>query len=245
MFKTSITFIAAMFTVAFMLSGTAGADLLLDDFTDDTLSSEYVQSTVDTFGAGETLYSFDTTTNDNQLTVLSDSGAVGNQNELLRDDVSLDIGETLLVDVDPSNVSRDLTGLSIYTTKTPANRNSSIVIGYSGSLGNLLSWYFNDSGTFTFGFHGAPTGIVESFFIERTGADTFDLGYINTDSDSFVVRTVDTTGQTAPGNAVGVHVDLNPDSSAIFDNLRIIPEPASLVLLGLGGLLMLRRRHAT
>lgn len=50
---------------------------------------------------------------------------------------------------------------------------------------------------------------------------------------------------TAVGNAIGLYSDMREvNTFGTFDDLEIIPEPATIVLLGLGGLSLLRRKRA-
>ena len=147
------------------IGSTAQADLLLDDFSSDTLSPEYTASVVASFDAGQIEYEFETTSNDNRLTMTSNSLPVGNQVVLLRDDVSLDVGETLIVDLVSTTGVRDLNGLVIFDSEAPSDRNGSIAIGFFDTPNDLRSWYFTDDGFLRPGTHDT-TGTVVSYFIE-------------------------------------------------------------------------------
>ncbi len=243
--KTSMALAAV---TALALAGSVQAAIIVvDDFTSDTLSTEWEQTRALTVGATWT-NTYNTTTTADQLTAATGAGTgAATQDVLLRDDFSLAVGDTLFTDIVTAD-SRDVTGLMISNTKNPTaeTRTNSLIMGF-GSTGLMAAVAFDNPGGFT-NVTGAATGTVAQFFIRRSATDEFEMGYVNTLSNEFIVRTVDTSTDygAGMGSAVGYWVDLKPGDATVFDNLTIdaVPEPSSTALLGLGGLaLILRRRR--
>jgi hypothetical protein len=109
-------------------------------------------------------------------------------------------------------------------------------IGASGSGGNT-------SATTLFSALSPTVTLPDSLFITKT-ATGFDLGYIE-GGTSYVVHSL-TSGAviTTTGAAVGVWADSRGSASNYtLNNLRLIPEPSTALLGGLGFLALLRRRR--
>lgn len=249
--------------IALVLCGTVtsapAALVTIDDYTSDTLSSEYQQSTVLDQGNSES-YAFDTTTNDNQLTASiegADAQEDARQDVLLRDDYSLGVGETLSVDVIGGSVGNtdDFFGLAIATAKGITQRSNMIQVVLKGdsdtspSTSSLVRLEtVNDAGDY--GSFGAETSVdgldgVNVLALRRNSTTEFE-GLYDAGSGLVSLGTYDVGTEPAPGAAFGYVMGNGRESGPItaqVDNLRmnVIPEPTTLALLALGSVALLRR----
>ncbi len=214
------------------VAGTASAAPFLDDFSSDTTANYSV--TNGTIGvAGGVL------TGNNGSTTTTSVNIVHN------DTAHLEVGEFAAVDIvtNPREVM-----LIISTQQLQPNA--------SGPSGIRLSAYSTEESVrarvYGSGTSASPdttyAGIagVTSLFVYRDAADSFRVGYDNGDGVEFLgdPLTVPNTA-AADGLFVGVQLFHNvANSDFAVDNLRIaaIPEPAALSLVGLGGVMFLRRR---
>ena len=122
----------------------------------------------------------------------------------------------------------------------------------SGGVLNVAGGDFG--GTFAAGFAGID--ILDGGTINFTGSEFFINGEaIDTAGGVFVIadRDVALTGTLADGSDINFTLNstraLNDNFSNLFEagstvTVTVIPEPTSLALLGLGGLLLARRRRA-
>jgi len=265
-----------MFTIALggmmMLAATTAvhADTIvttvIDDFTSDTLNANWVQSVVypDIYSTPATLHVFNTTTATDQLTILRPDYSRPQMEALLRSDVGLGVGQTLLTDLTVPATVGDSHGLMIATaagvtgyitgTNTGHHAPDTLFIGWYPSTGRLRTQYYDHASIVTQIITATlPVNVVPTlFYIERTAANVYEAGYVLNNAPGVRVVLSTTTidngaGNLNPGAAIGYRGDIRTDgASASFDNLRIeavIPEPATLGLLAMGGLLMLPRRR--
>ncbi len=227
---------------------------MVDDFTADTLDSAWTE--VYLLSRGQDV-AYDTTTNADQLTMTATS-VNAEQRGLLRDDASLEVGETLVVDMvamNPSGSSEFNAGIMIHTgtdvgltdisgaspSNTLQDRLGYLTMSWRSNGADALCEYFSSQNSGT-QLKADSTGgeMPVQLWITRNAADTYSAGWVDsagshTLADGIVLS-------QAPGAAVGFYSDLRNSGTAVFDNLEIIPEPATLVLLGLGALTLRKRR---
>ncbi len=241
--------------IAGVIAGLASPGLaaIVDDFENDTLSSEWNQNLVLSQGAGATV-SYDTTTNDGTLTH-SFTGANGNaqQTMLLRDDVTLGVGEYMQSKVRTNNTggenSQLFIGLAIdQGSETPADRSNLVALmidARTSSNGQVAVQVGTGQSVMT-----SVTILPDTWYwlrITRTDATTLDFSFSSngTDYTAFDGNTFDSatiTGVAAVGYFNG-NARSTGTGTTQADDLQIIPEPASLALIGLGGLMIARRRR--
>ena len=95
-----------------------------------------------------------------------------------------------------------------------------------------------------FTLHGF-TSAGMSLQFTLTGADTFTLN-INYDKFSPLTETFSGTLQGTPGSGIDGFRLFNSGAgnggkNVFFNNVQVVPEPSSLILLGVAGLAMMRR----
>jgi hypothetical protein len=228
--------------------GVTAQAVLVDDFSDTDLS-EYTLTKVLDIGSISNV-SFSSPSGE---LIVSSSGSDGPEQVLfLRDDYTLGVGEKLIADVSHTGDGwdRDL-GIAVCYTETPPG----LADGSSGDVrrsyvevsarSNNQAMSFALDGTTQLGSGQDFPGIVDQIFIERISATEFRPGYIIGGSSTYIDDLTYTITSDPVGLAVGFYADVRADlaaSPAGLDNLSIIPEPATLALLGLGGLLLRRKK---
>lgn len=249
-----------------LLIGSASA-VVIDDFNDESLSEYTLTRVLDSNTASN--IAFSATGGTLSTTV---SGGVSNVPEqvlFLRDDFSLAVGETLLLDttitsnLGTANIVNDF-GLAIGTTETPAGlaggasgdtraSNSFLFVTVRPNQDSVRAGYANNAAPVTNFSSITAENLVAQLFITRTAASSFEVGYFTTSATKV---TLDLNGAAegneftftsgSVGSAVGFYADVRHDQTVGFaDNLAIVPEPSAAALLGAFGLLgILRRRRA-
>ncbi|MBX3426856.1 MAG: PEP-CTERM sorting domain-containing protein [Pirellulales bacterium] len=165
------------------------------------------------------------------------------QYALTRTDATLQVGEELRADyLGGNNGSQDI-GLYVGAGHPTPDVRADYVNIYVRNNGQLFSRGFN--GTTELSLAGGGSPAVDTLFIKRTAADAFELGYYEAGVRN-VLSTRSALSNANIGNAIGFYADIRAAGvRGNMDNLRIVPEPATVVLAGVAlmGLVAARRRR--
>jgi hypothetical protein len=211
---------------------------IVDDFADADLS-QYTRTIVNESSIAPAVnVSFTSPAGTLSATYAGDAAV--EQAVFLRDDLSLPVGSSLVVDVAMPATSQQLDfGLAVSTTDTPT----------ASSAGNLdtrasFNWaavYARPSqtavrnlssvnGTVNTGngvLSAAPTSIAQ-LYITRNTATQFVVGYMDAAQIKYDSSTINFTANNV-GTALGFYADLRSAGSlGAFDNLRIIGAPTNV-----------------
>ena len=235
-------FLAALLCIPTSLAAVLAEGSVIDSFTSDTTSPEWNQSTVLNTGAVATIV-FDTTTNVDQLTYSFSGGSGATQATLLRDDSLPGVGNYVQTKISLTGTVSfsHLSGIVIdEASETPSNRSqlNALIVDNMGRLS-----YFNNTGL----EQVSATNLVNpanDLWLRLTLASPTTLqGSYSTDGVTYI----DYGAAIAISNvsAVGYYVGNSSVAGAttVFDDFTVTPEPSSLGLLAVSGLLFARRRR--
>jgi hypothetical protein len=235
---------------------------LIDNFSDTSLA-EYTQTTVlDNNTVRGVAFSSPA-----GLLQSANIDTTPEQMLMLRNDFAVGIGETLKVDaIVPQQAIFGDIGIAVASSATPG----AVAGGASGDVRTAANYVFIavreqgdltaagdrvNGATFTAG-NANSTQIanithdqISGLYISRLSADQFVAGWINNSNALNQVFAVTISGGNAVGigNAVGFYTDVRANGTyGSVDNFRIeagVPEPTSVALLAMSGLLARRRRR--
>lgn len=231
----------------------AGPLGLIDDFGDTSLAEYTLTLVLDQNPSADV--SFQSPSGAIQVT--KSAGTEAEQVLFLRDDYTVGVGEALVADLAWGTTTRADIGIAVCNTATP---NPLVYDAGVGGTQETREDYIavyaqadnnNFKGVVVDGTSAGPTlwatmpadpkTNVIGMYIRRDTANDFALGFIDgTGWNDFATGTITNTDI---GNAVGFFGDVRSVTTyGDLDNLSIVPEPATMVLLGIGSILALRRR---
>jgi len=229
MFRFTVYVVVLALAMALPASAT-----IIDDFNSENLDSHWVQSYV-LEGSTKSTMSFDTTTTPGQLSAIMSNYSNYRQVVLLRDDYALNVGLTLLVDFMGFNPeSNGSLALAINTAKGVTDRANMIYIGYNAYSDTVGAAHFPTASTWDPHNITGVTSNPTAFYITRKADNVYEVGYYAGTTKTLAWTYTLADDAPHPGAAVGFYADFRANMKGMVDNIRFIPEPGTLVLLGCG-----------
>lgn len=212
---------------------------LIDDFSDASLA-EYTSTVIlDANGGGSNVAAWQSPSGTLELVTSEYEGI--EQYAFIRSGLSLAVGEEVQVDLAHSGASQDL-GLYVGGTTPVTGTRQDYVAMYARGNGQVFSRGFDGGSEYPLAGGGTPA--YESLFIARVDTNTYEAGYYEGGVRNILATRTPSFANDA--DVVGFYADVRAAGTlGGLDNLRVIPEPASMVLAGFGvvGLLAWRRRR--
>jgi hypothetical protein len=225
---------------------------LVDNFVPGDLSEYTLTKLLDNYAAEDNISYSDAAGDLRSIYTGTGDGGGGyaEQVAFLRNDYSLGIGETLIADVNgltPSSNGHTEFGIMVAATATPTplTRTNYVTMNLRNQGGGqhvASQWAGTGGYQNNVQVNNVGWANVDYLYITKIDADTFETGY-SLNGVKTLLRTID-VDSTLIGPAIGFYSDMRiADTIGALDNLRIVPEPATIALLGLGGLLLRRKRN--
>ena len=220
-----------------MLAAAAQATLI-DDFSGDL--SAYTNTVILNNSGGATVSTWQISGGKLELV----TSAYGNvdQQAFIYNGLSLAVGQEVQVDIVHNGGSQDL-GLYVGGVAPTTGVRESYLNVYARNSTQVYSRGFTDIVGGEMNLKGGTISepAYDKLFIMRDGINDYEAGYYN---GSTRVVIADRNGLTdIDGSYVGFYSDVRAVGTlGSLDNLTVVPEPATMCLLGLGALALRRRK---
>jgi hypothetical protein len=219
---------------------TSSAATLIDDFSGD-LSAYSSTVILDAGGIGSNASAWQIASGGLQINTSAYDGI--EQTAFIYNGLTLDVGQELQVSL-THNGGFTYLGLYVGGSAPVTGSRAHYLNVYANTATNVSSRGFTDvvGGTHEMNLKNG-TGNYVSLFIARDAIHDYEAGFYLGDGSRVVIA--DRNGLTdIDASHVGFYADVRGAGVlGTFDNLRVIPEPASPLLGALGVLALLRRRR--
>jgi hypothetical protein len=221
------------------MMGVAAQAVLIDSFDGDL--SAYTSTVIlDANGGGPNTAAWQNSGGTLQLNTTAYDGI--EQYAFIRSGLSLGVGQELQVDVVVGATGTQDIGLYVGGTTPQTGVRKDYIAMYRRNSGQLFSRGFD--GTTEYGLAGNWTNNIpiSKLFIARTDVNTYEAGWYDGETRNILVTR--TPAFANEGDVVGFYADVRGTGVVgSLDNLTlIVPEPATMMLMGLGALLFARKR---
>ena len=220
----------------------AGPIGLIDDFEDTDLSDYNSTVILDAGGTGSNTYAWQSPAGSLELDTSVYDGI--EQYAFIRSGLTLAVGQEVQADVVVGATGSQDIGLYVGGTTPVTGVRVDYIAMYRRNSGQLFSRGFDGTSEYPLAGDWNNDIPIDALFIARTAVNTYEAGWY----DGGVRNVLATRTPTTPndGDVVGFYADVRAAGTVGgLDNLRIVPEPASmlLVLLSLVGLVGLGRKR--